>query len=453
MNAGQHVKNIIKKIFAFRRSSRHQSIASATIIPRAQHAISRQLISKNALKVLYHLHKNNYSAYLVGGCLRDLLLGQQPKDFDVATDAKPEQIKSIFRNCRLIGRRFRLAHIHFRGETIEVATFRATHQSTASQRSYNQEGMIMRDNVYGSITEDALRRDFTINALYYNIADFSIVDFADGLEDLASKTIRLIGHPETRYQEDPIRILRAIRFAGKLGFAIDSNTAKPISSLKHNLEKVSPSRIFLEIEKLFLTGSATSTLKLLMEYELLSILFPPLTSLLQDEQKNIVLKLIYLQMQQTDVRISAGKPITASFLFSAILWYPLQSYQVSFESDGLFPYQALEKAISQVIREQCIRIALPKVCHNIMREIWILQYRLQRRQRRQVLRLLQHQRYHAAYDFLCLRCEVEPELLDIANWWQQLQNTPSKERKNFIADKNNKSQPKNRPTRNKASAS
>src|SRR3990167_37319 len=238
-------------------TTKNKSSQSTKIIPRSEHQISRKNIHPHAIKVLYRLKSCGYDAYLVGGCVRDLLLGHQPKDFDIVTNAKPEEIKKIFRNCRLIGRRFRLAHIIFgKNEIIEVATFRS-HYGDDNQNNVSHHGMVIRDNVYGTMEEDAWRRDFTINALYYNIADFSIVDFMAGVKDLHDKQLRIIGHAKERYQEDPVRMLRAVRIASKLEMEITSDTASPIKKMAKLLLQISASRLFDEVIKLFHTGHAT----------------------------------------------------------------------------------------------------------------------------------------------------------------------------------------------------
>lgn len=293
------------------------------MIPRAEHNISRQDISENALKVLYRLHKSGYNAYLVGGGVRDLLLGKQPKDFDIATNATPEQIKALFRNCRLVGRRFRLAHILFGREIIEVATFRGHHDNananTESKRS--EEGMLLRDNVYGSIDEDAERRDFTVNALYYNIADFSVVDFAGGINDIAERRLQLIGDPETRYREDPVRMLRAVRFAVKLDFSIAPESCDPIAQYGHLLKDIPAARLFEECLKLFLGGDGKSTFKMLADTQLLYPLFPLLKPLLQQWDEDAPeLRFMLMALASTDKRVRGDQKVTPAFVFAALLW-------------------------------------------------------------------------------------------------------------------------------------
>ncbi|MGB5591837.1 MAG: polynucleotide adenylyltransferase PcnB, partial [Gammaproteobacteria bacterium] len=246
------------------------------MVPRPDHNVSRSQISKNALRVLYRLKDAGYKAFLVGGGVRDLLLGREPKDFDIVTDALPDQVRSLFRNSRLIGRRFRLAHVHFGREIIEVATFRAAQDADVEDldRQTDSGGRILRDNVYGDIDEDVWRRDFTCNALYYNIADFSIWDYAGGVQDIEAGTMRLLGEPEARYREDPVRMLRAVRFAAKLGFRIDPASEAPLLELGELLAEVPAARLFDESIKLFLSGHAVQSYELLRRYNLFQHLFP-----------------------------------------------------------------------------------------------------------------------------------------------------------------------------------
>ncbi|SBO12014.1 Poly(A) polymerase I precursor [Vibrio mediterranei] len=294
---------------------------------RDEHNISRKQISENALKVLYRLNGAGYDAYLVGGGVRDLLLGEQPKDFDIATNATPEQIKKLFRNCRLIGRRFRLAHIMFGRDIIEVATFRGHHQEqekNVSQQS--KEGMLLRDNVYGSIDEDAERRDFSINAMYYNIGDYSIHDYAGGMEDLEDRLIRLIGEPEVRYREDPVRMLRAIRFAAKLDFDIEEDTAAPIEELAPLLRDIPSARLYEESLKLLQSGYGLETYHLLREYNLFQQLFPIIAPHFTEEYSSRTEQVLDLVLDATDERIEEGKRVNPAFMFAAMLWYPMMEY-------------------------------------------------------------------------------------------------------------------------------
>ncbi len=397
------------------------------IIPRSEHSISRAAISPNALKVLYRLKDAGYQGFLVGGAVRDLLLGITPKDFDVATNALPEEVRRLFRNCRLIGRRFRLAHVHFGHEIIEVATFRAaaaperedaededpdadnegggtdrvggpgtdaefTAPNDSEHRAFDQRGRILRDNIYGTIEEDVWRRDFAANGLYYNIDDFSIWDFVDGVSDVRAHRLKLIGDPETRYREDPVRMLRAVRFAAKLDFSIAPETEAPISKLAFLLDGVPPARLFDETLKLFLSGFGAKSYRLLKQYGLFEHLFPLSAAAFALPPYAYAEDMLVRGLVNTDERIAADKPVTPTFLFAVLLW-------------------------SAVLRE-----LIP------MRELLMLQPRFNRRSGVKSLSLLQHPRFRAAYDFLLLRAQAGVADPELAKWWTDIQLIPQEER-------------------------
>lgn len=408
--------------------------AQPVVISRDQHAISRANISEHALKVLYRLHNGGYDAYLVGGCVRDLLLGLEPKDFDVATNASPEQIKALFRNCRLIGRRFRLAHIVFGREVIEVATFRGHHPAEdATPRSDNgkqnnhskqsKDGMLLRDNVYGTIEEDAERRDFTVNAMYYSIADFAIYDFANGKQDLDAGVIRMIGDPETRYREDPVRMLRAIRFATKLGMRMDDSVREPIARLAHLLDSIPPARLFEEFLKLFMHGKAEANFLALHEYGLFSYFFPQIKVALKNRDSD-EFRLIQQLFIDTDTRINGGKRVTPAYLFAAILWYPVSARAEQLMLEGGLPsFDAYQIAAADVMTRQSRSIAVPKRFSMPARDIWMLQLRLPQTQPRRAERLLTHPKFRAGYDFLLLRGRTsgQRDLKELADFWTDFQ--------------------------------
>ncbi|HOP16610.1 MAG TPA: polynucleotide adenylyltransferase PcnB [Gammaproteobacteria bacterium] len=397
-------------------------MSSPVVIPRDQHQISRANISPNALKVLYRLKAAGYEAHLVGGGVRDLLLGREPKDFDVATDASPEQVRQTFRNCRLIGRRFRLAHVQFGSEIIEVATFRAGQDAEVSDNHQTDEGMLLRDNVYGTIEQDALRRDFTVNALYYNISDFSIIDYAGGVEDLGEGLLRLLGDPETRYREDPVRMLRAVRFAAKLGFRLAPGTESPIPVLASLLADVPSARLFEEVLKLFLGGTAVACFEKLRQYGLFAELFPDTDASLARLEHEFPLTLVLNGLENTDNRIREDKPVTPAFLFAVLLWEPVRLRAEKLQADGESPYQAVQRAGGEVVARQVQRIALPRRFSTPMQEIWGLQSRFLQTRGKRPQRLLTHPRFRAAYDFLLLRAqsgEADPEL---ASWWTDFQD-------------------------------
>ncbi|KGJ99209.1 polynucleotide adenylyltransferase PcnB [Thalassotalea sp. ND16A] len=402
------------------------------VYDRAEHNISRKELSDNALKVLYRLNKGGYDAYLVGGGVRDILLGEHPKDFDIATNATPEQIKKLFRNCRLIGRRFRLAHIVFGRDIIEVATFRGHHDSaeekqTKAHSKQSEHGMLLRDNIYGSIDEDAERRDFTINALYYSIKDFKVYDFANGVSDINDKVIRLIGDPETRYREDPVRMLRAVRFATKLDMQIEKNTEAPIRELSSLMANIPAARMFEEYLKLFLGGKAQVNFHRLADYDLLQYFFPHISQSVKTEPNGNAVKFVDRVLFNTDKRINEGKRVTPAFLLAAVIWYKLeQSYSALMANSDIAFQDAFFAAMNEIMGEQQRCIAIPKRFQQPMKDIWFLQQKLMRREGARAFKVLEHPRFRAGYDFLLLRGEIEGgELAELATWWTNFQEAPA----------------------------
>jgi poly(A) polymerase len=464
------------------------------IIPRAEHSISRSAISPNALKVLYRLKEAGYQGFLVGGAVRDLLLGIRPKDFDVATNALPEEVRRLFRNCRLIGRRFRLAHVHFGSEIIEVATFRAAaaperedaeeldaeadsedvgagsasggsanagtdadsgtdtdsradiqppasiDRSSARRaaeflappdsehRAFDHSGRILRDNIYGTIEEDVWRRDFAANGLYYSIDDFSIWDFVDGVSDVRARRLKLIGDPETRYREDPVRMLRAVRFAAKLDFSIEPKTEAPIRKLAYLLDGVPPARLFDECLKLFLSGFGAQSYRLLQQYGLFEHLFPMSAAAFALPPYAYAQEMLERGLINTDERIAADKPVTPTFLFAVLLWSAVLR-ELNERQAGPAPDTAmLMQACDTVLRAQQSRVAIPRRFGIPMRELLMLQPRFNRRSGIKSLSLLQHPRFRAAYDFLLLRAQVGVADPELAKWWTDIQVLPQEER-------------------------
>ncbi len=400
---------------------------SLRVIPRDEHGISRANISENALKVLYRLNKAGFEAYLVGGGVRDLLLGREPKDFDIATDASPEEVRRLFRNCRLIGRRFRLAHVHFGREIIEVATFRAAHESSGGG-AVSENGMLLRDNVYGTLEEDAWRRDFSINALYYNIRDFSVVDYTGGMADLEAGRLRIIGDPHERFREDPVRMIRAVRFAAKLGFRIDQECENAIRELGYLMEEVSNARLFDETLKLFLAGSGVETYELLRHYRLFAHLFPETDECLGEEENHFPHTLLLHALENTDKRIAENKPVTPAFLYAALLWEPVHSESRLFVERNMPPIQAMQLAGDAVIERQVKRVQVPKRFSLQSREIWEWQERLKRTGGKRALTMLEHPRFRAAYDFLLLRAQSGEDVKELADWWTQFQQSDEAQR-------------------------
>lgn len=396
-----------------------QQAAGPRCIARGEHGISRAGISDHALKVLYRLNQAGHQAYLVGGGVRDLLLGREPKDFDVATSASPEEVRRLFRNCRLIGRRFRLAHVHFGREIIEVATFRAAHDNGGDAQT-NEQGILLRDNVYGSLEEDAWRRDFTVNALYYTVEDFSVVDYTGGLEDLKAGRLRMIGDPQQRFREDPVRMLRAVRFAAKLGFRMDEAVEQGIRELGYLLEEVSNARLFDETLKLFLSGHAVASYELLRHYRLFAHLFPETDACLSEEQDHFPHTLLLHALENTDRRIAEQKTVTPAFLYAALLWEPVRREAALLGARRIPPLQAMQMAADGVIARQTPRVQVPKRFSLQSREIWEWQERLARNTGKRALRLLEQPRFRAAWDFMLLRGQSGEDLDKLIAWWQAL---------------------------------
>ena len=423
------------------------------VYPRSEHSISRSLVSENALKVLYRLKKAGYQAYLVGGCVRDLLLGREPKDFDVVTDAHPEQIRAVFRNCRLIGRRFRLAHVHFGGEIVEVATFRGLSGTEEHRERVLENGRILRDNVYGTIEEDAFRRDFTVNALYYNIIDFSVVDYVGGMEDHQAGVLRLIGgEPEKRYREDPVRMLRAVRFAVKLGFAIDPGCAEPIPRLASLLREIPPARLYDEIIKLFLSGYGAQTFEQLRHYRLFGSLFPDTEQCLAREEQGFPLTFLARALERTDQRVQDGQPVTPYFLFAALLWEPVRHRAEARIAAGESALLAYQESAGEVIGRQVRHTAIPRAVGMPVREVWALQPRFANTQGARPFRLLGHPRFRAAYDFLLLRAETGEAEPELADWWTRFQGASEAEQKAMTRNgrrQSGRSRPRKRRSRTK----
>lgn len=402
------------------------------VIPRDQHCISRKNISDSALKVLSRLRNKGHQAYLVGGAVRDLLLDGHPKDFDVATDATPEAVHALFRNSRIIGRRFRIVHVRFGREIIEVTTFRGHHENgessgdSGNQARQSASGRLLRDNVYGTLEEDAVRRDLTVNALYYDAGKFEVLDHVHGLEDLKRRSICIIGDPAKRYREDPVRMLRVLRFAAKLDFGIDEDTARAIPECASLLGDIPAARLFDEFLKLFVSGHAAGTLENLLEFDLLRYLFPESADILAEDDK--ARALVRAAMANTDQRISQDKPVTPAFLLAALLWPVTQRQMQQLEERGEAPLAAMHSAGQQTISEAAQHISVPRRFSQPMREIWEFQLRLQRRTGRKAAELVDHRRFRAAYDFLLLREQAGEDTGGLGQWWTDFQELPLEQR-------------------------
>ncbi|OUS28680.1 tRNA nucleotidyltransferase ['Osedax' symbiont bacterium Rs2_46_30_T18] len=422
---------------------------NATIIPEAEHQIIFRNIDNNAVKIVKDLQRASYESYLVGGCVRDLLLNKRPKDFDVTTGAHPEQAHKVFNRSRLIGRRFKLLHVRFGRDLIEVATFRAAHDTSSEEQHARQadSGMILRDNVYGTIDQDALRRDFTINALYYDVNTRSIYDFTNGYQDIAERKIRMIGEPEERYREDPVRMLRAIRFAAKLDFSIDAKTAAPIKQLAPMLFDIAPARLFDEVLKLLQSGHGNASLELLREYHLLQTLLPQTAKALELGVGNAN-ELIFNALKNTDRRLKQRKSVSPGFLYAVLLW-PVVQDQLNkvLANKRIPPITALHEVASNVISEQVKRTSIPKRFSTNIREIWELQFRLTRRPGTKAQQLVEHPRFRAAYDLLVLREKSGEDLDGISTWWTEYQDASIEQREQLVNSLNaKKPSPKKRKT-------
>lgn len=416
-------------------------------IHKRQHGIRLNSISSAALKTCDQLQKSGFEAYIVGGAVRDLLLNKHPKDFDVATNATPEEVHRIFRRSRIIGRRFRLVHVMFGDETIEVSTFRGSHLTQTDDAVASDSGRILRDNVFGSLNDDATRRDFSANALYYDPSSETVLDFHDGFRDVQQGILRMIGKPETRYAEDPVRMLRAVRLSAKLGFKIDRATEAPIAKMAGLLQEVPASRLFDEMLKLFLSGHAIESVNALRKQQLHHGLLPMLDVVLEQPLGE---RFVMLAFKNTDDRILSGKSANPSFLFATLLWHEvLNSWQL-YKKRGEHAIPALHMAMSEVIATQAEKLAIHQRHTGMMKEIWSLQPRLEQRTGKRPFAVLNHPRFRAGYDFLLLRCESGELPMELAEWWTTFINADSAGKSAMLlpdaAPKKRRRKPRKKPT-------
>ena len=435
----RHIKQQASQANPYMDEARVQSI-KAVVIDETVHQINARDIDNNATKIIRELHRAQYESYLVGGCVRDLLLNKRPKDFDVTTGAHPEQAHKVFSRSRLIGRRFKLLHVRFGRELIEVATFRASHDSSSeeSQAKQADSGVILRDNVYGTIDQDAMRRDFTINALYYDIKSRSIYDFTNGFADIAARQVRMIGDPNERYREDPVRMLRAVRFAAKLDFEIEEKTAAPIVELSPMLFDIAPARLFDEVLKLLQSGHGNASLKLLQQYRLLETILPQSAQALDNDLENAC-QLIHNALKNTDRRIKQRKSVSPGFLYAVLLWPSVHNQlKKLLAKKRIPPLTALHEVSSKVILEQIKRTSIPKRFSTNIREIWELQLRLTGRPGSKANQLLEHPRFRAAYDLLVLREKSGEDLDNISAWWTDYQPATAQEKEAMVKELNNR---------------
>jgi poly(A) polymerase len=413
------IKRLIRRVLGL-------SSNSVERVPRARHGLARESIAPPAAKVCAVLREAGFSGYVVGGAVRDLLLGIVPKDFDVATDARPEQVKPLFRRALIIGRRFRLVHVVMGSETVEVSTFRSADPDTSDT---DEHGRVLRDNVFGTQAEDARRRDFTVNALYYDPATEEVIDFHGGLADLKKRTLRMIGEPLTRYREDPVRMLRAVRLSSKLGLTLAPQTREPIRSLAPLLERVPPPRLFDEMLKLLLSGHASACLQQLREVGLHRGVLPLLDVILEQPLGE---RFVTLALAQTDERVLTDRPVSPAFLFAALLWHEVLAAWKARQARGQRAIPALEEAMDEVLDVQCEKLAITRKLTATMREIWAMQPRFEQRSGQRAHRLLEAPRFRMAYDFLALRAasgEVEAEM---EAWWRAFQAADAETRRAML---------------------
>ncbi|MER1965971.1 polynucleotide adenylyltransferase PcnB [Castellaniella sp. GW247-6E4] len=395
-------------------------------LARDKHGIDRRLVSRHAIKVCEVLNQHGFDAYIVGGAVRDLIVGLAPKDFDVATNATPNQIRPLFRRARIIGRRFQLVHVVFGQEVIETSTFRAP--SSGNQET-DEHGRILRDNEFGTHEEDAARRDFTINALYYDPLKEEVIDFHQGVADLKNRVIRMIGDPETRYREDPVRMLRAMRFAAKLGARIDPPTEQPIARLAGLIEHVPSSRLFDETLKLLTCGHAMDCLRQLRRSGLTQSLMPLIDRIFEEQGGE---DFVEIALSRTDARVRAGKTVSPSFLFAALLWRLVSKRWQAMAAEGMQRNEALIQAADSVIDEQTHKLAIQRRYQSDMREIWLIQARFERATVRSIWRLIEQPRFRAAVDFLQLRAEAREVDSVLAQWWMDLADSGDERRSQMI---------------------
>ncbi len=413
------IKNFVGRLFSTPRRGPER-------LSREKHGIDRRNVSRHAIKVCEVLHQHGYVAYIVGGAVRDLIVGLEPKDFDVATNATPDQIRPLFRRARIIGKRFQLVHVVFGQEIIETSTFRAP---ASVEQDTDEHGRILRDNLFGSHEEDAARRDFTLNALYYDPINEEVIDYHRGVHDLKNRVVRMIGDPETRYREDPVRMLRALRFAAKLSATIDPASREPILRMAPLIENVPSSRLFDEILKLLTCGHAMDCLRQMQSVGLHEGLLPLIDLIFKEDGGE---QFVELALARTDARVRAGKNISPSFLFAALLWKLVDKRWQEICAGGEHPAQALMLAADSVVEEQTRKLAIQRRFQADMREIWFMQARFERANPKTIWRMLEQPRFRAAVDFLQLRAEAHEVDSVQAQWWMDLANADDSTRAEMI---------------------
>jgi poly(A) polymerase len=426
------IKKLIRSIISRGRAKIEAPAVSSTepqVLGPKLHGIDPQLVSPNAVRVTQTLQEAGFKAFIVGGAVRDLLLSVKPKDFDVATNATPEQVKQLFRRAFIIGRRFQIVHVMFGQELIEVTTFRG---ASADASPKDEHGRVLRDNTFGEQHEDAVRRDFTINAMYYDPATQTVLDYHGGIADIRAKTLRIIGEPEARYREDPVRMLRVVRFAAKLKFNIDPASSKPIRVMAPLIDNVPAARVFDEMLKLLMSGHALACLQQLRKEGLHHGLLPLLDVVLEQPLGE---KFVTLALANTDERVRQGKPVSPGFLFASLLWHQVLEKWRAYQAAGEYPIPALHLAADDVLEAQTDKLALQRKIASDMRDIWAMQPRFERRIGKAPYKLLEHLRLRAGYDFLLLRCESGELDAELAQWWTDFMNGGGAEREELLARK------------------
>ena len=430
--AGHFIENPLKKYFdkLFGRRDRvtHKD-ARPVIHGKDKHSIEREHISRCARRTCEELQRAGFFAFVVGGAVRDLLLGRRPKDFDIATSATPEEVRSIFRRSRIIGRRFQIVHVLCGAETVEVSTFRAHFAREPDAENTDEHGRMLSDNVFGTQAEDALRRDFTVNALFYDPVKEEVWDYVHGMKDLKAKKLVMIGDAATRYREDPVRMLRAARLGAKLGLEIDAKTREPIRALKHLLENVPQARLFEEILKLLMSGNAVECVRVLRELELHHGLLPLLDTALEDPEAG---PFAMAALRATDERLEEGKPVSPAFLLAALLWGRVQKSLRKYEDKGQPTIPALHDAMHEALDMQRESLAIPRRFDATMKELWLMQPRFLQRGGQRPYRLLEHPRFRAAYDFFALRAASANAPQEVAKWWERFQDASPDERDEML---------------------
>jgi len=423
------IKKFIRSILGKNKKTAASSGTEPTVLSHKQHGIDPLLVSPNAIRVTQTLQQAGFKAFIVGGAVRDLLLSVKPKDFDVATNATPEQVKQLFRRAFIIGRRFQIVHVMFGQELIEVTTFRGSAINNASK---DEHGRVLRDNTFGEQHEDAVRRDFTINAMYYDPAAQTVLDYHGGMADIRAKTLRIIGVPEERYREDPVRMLRVVRFAAKLKFTIDAASSAPIAVMAPLINNVPAARVFDEMLKLLMSGHALACLQQLREQGLHHGLLPLLDVVLEQPLGE---KFVTLALASTDTRVKQGKPVSPGFLFASLLWHQVLEKWRAYQAAGEYPIPALHLAADDVLNTQTEKLALQRKIASDMRDIWAMQPRFERRAGKAPYKLLEHLRLRAGFDFLLLRCASGELDAELGDWWSDFIEADNPQREALLTRK------------------